>query len=67
MKVATPVSGVLLRLRPSRRKIGKRQPRERRALIDEKGRHINRIKGMLAQQGVYDYEPVLNSRWKAFD
>ena len=45
----------------------KRQHRERRALIEEKGRHINRIKGMLAQQGIYDYEPVLTSRWKAFD
>jgi transposase len=41
----------------------KRQHRERRALIDEKGRHTNRVKGMLAQQGIYDYEPALSTRW----
>jgi transposase len=45
----------------------KRQHRERRALIEEKGRHINRIKGILAQQGVYDYEPALASRWKTLE
>jgi transposase len=45
----------------------KRQHRERRVLIGEKGRHINRIKGMLAQQGVYDYEPALASRWTALE
>lgn len=45
----------------------KRQHRERRALIDEKGRHINRIKGMLAQQGIYDYEPARSTRWAALD
>jgi transposase len=41
----------------------KRQHRERRVLIEEKSRHINRIKGMLAQQGVYHYEPALSNRW----
>lgn len=45
----------------------KRQHRERRSLVDEKGRHINRIKGLLAQQGIYDYEPALSSRWTALD
>ena len=45
----------------------KRQHRERRTLVEEKGRHINRIKGMLAQQGVYDYEPALSTRWHTFE
>ena len=42
----------------------KRQHRKRRVLIEEKGRHVNRIKGMLAQQGIYDFEPALANRWK---
>lgn len=45
----------------------KRQHRERRSLIDEKGRHVNRIKGMLAQQGIYDYEPMLSTRRAVLD
>ena len=45
----------------------KRQHRERRVLIEEKGRHVNRIKGMLAQQGIYDFEPALANRWKILE
>jgi transposase len=45
----------------------KRQHRERSTLIEEKGRHINRVKGMLAQQGVYDYEPALSTRWAVLE
>ncbi|WP_407659869.1 IS91 family transposase [Methylocystis suflitae] len=45
----------------------KRQHRERRVLIKEKGRHVNRIKGMLAQQGIYDFEPALANRWKILE
>jgi hypothetical protein len=39
----------------------KRQHRESRILIAKKGRHTNRVKGMLAQEGVYDYEPALST------
>lgn len=32
--------------------------RERQALICERVRHVNRIKGLLFGQGIYDYEPL---------
>ncbi len=35
--------------------------RERKTLMAERGRHINRIKGLLFAQGVFDYEPLLES------
>jgi len=37
-----------------RRRVG----RERRTLMAERGRHINRIKGLLFAQGVFGYEPL---------
>jgi len=36
--------------------------RERKTLIAERGEHINRIKGLLFAQGVFDYEPVRRDR-----
>jgi transposase len=36
----------------------RRVSRERRTLIKERIRHINRIKGLLATQGIADYEPM---------
>lgn len=35
----------------------KRVHRERKRLVDERTAHINRIKGLLACQGIYDYQP----------
>jgi transposase len=37
-----------------RRRLG----RERKTLVGERGRHINRIKGLLFAQGVFGYEPL---------
>jgi transposase len=37
-----------------RRRLG----RERKTLMGERGRHINRIKGLLFAQGVFGYEPL---------
>ena len=40
----------------------KRTHRERQNLIKERGRHVNRIKGLCAQQGIFDYEPMRSDR-----
>ena len=36
--------------------------RERKTLMAERGRHINRIKGLLFAQGVFGYEPLRRTR-----
>lgn len=36
--------------------------RERKALLAERVRHVNRIKGMLFAQGVFDYVPLVATR-----
>jgi transposase len=36
--------------------------RERERLIKERIQHVNRIKGLLATQGIYDYEPLKRGR-----
>lgn len=40
----------------------KRLHRERKRLINERVQHINRIKGLCATQGIYDYEPLRVTR-----
>ena len=40
----------------------RRQTRERKALINERIRHVNRIKGLLFSQGVAGYEPLHRDR-----
>jgi transposase len=40
----------------------RRLGREREALLAERIRHANRIKGLLATQGVFDFEPTLRNR-----
>lgn len=41
--------------------------RERAALIEERVRHVNRIKGLLFSQGVRDYEPLRRNRRTRLD
>jgi transposase len=36
--------------------------RERDRLIAERGQHVNRIKGLCAIHGIYDYEPMRRDR-----
>ena len=36
--------------------------RERRTLVGERVRHVNRIKGLLSAQGVFGYEPLRKGR-----
>jgi len=40
----------------------RRTHRERQNLPKERGRHVNRIKGLCAQQGIYGYEPIRRER-----
>jgi transposase len=37
--------------------------RERKVLISEQVRHVNRIKGLLFSQGISGYEPLRRNRW----
>jgi transposase len=45
----------------------RRLTREREALVTERTRHVNRIKGLLATQGVFDFEPIRKDRQKRFE
>jgi transposase len=40
----------------------RRPSRQRQALLKERVRHVNRIKGLLSGQGVFDYEPLHRDR-----
>ncbi len=40
----------------------RRPSRERERLVSERGAHVNRIKGLCATQGIYDYEPIRANR-----
>lgn len=45
----------------------KRLHRERKRLICERVQHVNRIKGLCAAQGIYDYAPLRQDRWPQLD
>ncbi len=45
----------------------KRPDRERQALIDERVRHVNRIKSLCALHGVNGYEPIAADRWRRLE
>ncbi len=45
----------------------RRVHRERERLIKERIQHLNRIKGLLATQGIYDYEPLRRHRRDRFE
>jgi transposase len=45
----------------------RRVHRERERLIKERIQHVNRIKGLLATQGIYDYEPLRRHRHERFE
>ena len=40
----------------------RRTSRERAVLLQERVRHVNRVKGLLASQGITDYEPLHKDR-----
>jgi transposase len=41
----------------------RRLHRERDRLVRERVQHVNRIKGLCALHGIYDYEPLRRKRW----
>jgi transposase len=45
----------------------RRLTRERGTLVTERVRHVNRIKGLLATQGVSNFEPIRTDRRKGLD
>jgi transposase len=45
----------------------RRLPRERRRLVAERTQHVNRVKGLLATQGIRDYEPIRGTRWSRLE
>ena len=45
----------------------RRLHRERHRLIQERVQHVNRIKGLCATQGIYDYEPLRSDRKAQFE
>ncbi len=49
------------------REDARRVHRERERLIKERIQHLNRIKGLLATQGIYDYEPLRRHRRDRFE
>jgi transposase len=42
----------------------RRLHRERHRLVGERVQHINRIKGLCATQGIYDFQPLRRDRWQ---
>ena len=49
------------------REDARRTHRERQRLIAERVQHVNRIKGLLATQGIYDVQPLRRDRWERLD
>jgi transposase len=45
------------------REDARRTHRERQRLVAERVQHVNRIKGLLATQGINDYQPLRRDRW----
>ena len=45
------------------REDARRTHRERQRLIAERVQHVNRVKGLLATQGIYDFQPLRRDRW----
>jgi transposase len=45
----------------------RRLHRERGRLLNERNQHISRIKGLLAVQGIYDFEPLHRDRIRRFE
>src|SRR5207344_1571606 len=41
--------------------------RERKRLVAERVQHVNRIKGLCAAQGIYNYAPLRPDRWSQLD
>ena len=47
------------------REDARRTHRERQRLIAERVQHVNRVKGLLASQGIDDFQPLRQNRWQS--
>ena len=57
----------MVRVPSVEREDARRTHRERQRLVAERVQHVNRIKGLLATQGIYDYQPLRRDRWARLD
>ena len=57
----------MVRVPTVEREEARRTHRERPRLIAERVQHVNRVKGLLSAQGVYDYQPLRRDRWARLD
>ena len=53
----------MVRVPSLEREDARRTHRERQRLIAERVQHVNRIKSLLATQGVYEFRPLRRDRW----
>jgi transposase len=53
----------MVRVPSVEREDARRTHRERQRLVAERVQHVNRIKGLLATQGIYDCQPLRRDRW----
>lgn len=64
---ATTRPVAMVRVPTVEREDARRTHRERQRLIAERVQHVNRVKGLLSGQGVYDYQPLRRDRWARLD
>src|SRR5258707_9386438 len=57
----------MVRARPPEEEARRRLCRERKVLIAERVRHVNRVKGLLFSQGISGYEPQRRDRREGAD
>jgi len=57
----------MVRVPTVEREDARRTHRERQRLIAERVQHVNRVKGLLSGQGIYDYQPLRRDRWARLD
>ena len=57
----------MVRVPSVEREDARRTHRERQRLIAERVGHVNRIKGLLATQGIYGFRPLRRARWERLE
>src|SRR5258707_4832925 len=57
----------MVRARPPEEEARRRLCRERKVLIAERVKHVNRVKGLLFSQGISGYEPLRRDRRQRLD
>jgi transposase len=62
-----PEACSVVRVPSAEQEDARRLHRERRRLIAERVGHVNRIKGLCATQGIYNYEPLRSARLERLD